>query len=453
MGRAFASSPVSSWRYLGDASIASKMRVQGARIGGISGAVWDPGWQRLIAVSDDRGRYGEPRLVVFKVDWSEDTGLKVEVDRVIFLRPSQGKNHVKAPRGRWPTREVLDLEGIALTPWNTWVLSSEGDQGRMPRVPPRLLEVEKSGEWIRDLDIPSEYIPETQGKHRSGVRGNRAFEGLSASVEGKTLLAATEAPLLQDQLTDQLEDQLQDHGTGPSAGEGSSKAKLELIKPTNALDKTAKTVGSQSGHRMARVLRYEMKQAFVYEPSFEWFYPLVPTICRDCWANVELGLTELLQQNDVSWLFLQRQVDVGISGIHYSARLQSARLVAGTEQSSFDGDKSAAKVDLVKPATSELESARAPRLSKVQVQREILKPQFEFDMADFVPLWRAQKKIGNFEALAWIPIGKSMPDGGSTKVVRGDRSKQKRGLLLITDNNFESSPTHFVLLQELGDSP
>lgn len=95
------------------------------------------------------------------------------------------------------TKNILDLEALAPLPWGQLLISSEGDYAKKPRTLPRLMEVKLDGTYVRDYEIPPEYLPEKTGKQTRGITNNNGFEGLTA-LPSKDILAAVESNLLQD---------------------------------------------------------------------------------------------------------------------------------------------------------------------------------------------------------------------------------------------------------------
>ncbi len=149
-------------------------------LGGLSGLAWDPACRILYAVSDDRGQFAPPRVHLFGLDLAP---VDVRSLGVLTLRDEQGK-----PFGK----EVLDAEAIALAPDGTLWLSTEGISHR--GILPRVLGFRLDGALVDEIPVPQAYLP----GERTGVRSNLGFEGLSITPDGRRLIAAVEAPLVQD---------------------------------------------------------------------------------------------------------------------------------------------------------------------------------------------------------------------------------------------------------------
>jgi predicted extracellular nuclease len=149
-------------------------------LGGLSGLAWDPACRILYAVSDDRGQFAPPRVHLLGVDLAP---VDVRSLGVLTLRDEQGE-----PFGN----EMLDAEAIALAPDGTLWLSTEGISHR--GIPPRILGFRLDGALVDEIPVPQAYLP----GERTGVRSNLGFEGLSITPDGRRLIAAVEAPLVQD---------------------------------------------------------------------------------------------------------------------------------------------------------------------------------------------------------------------------------------------------------------
>lgn len=156
-----------------------------SRIGGLSGLAFKDGlyW----AVSDDKGTYGELRVVGFNVQLNEKE-LSIIPIKTLFLKDEKGNPFLK---------KTLDLEGI-VAQQDSFIISNEGLLDHKPRTMPSLIEFSASGLQIGQIKLPELFNPEKTGKQKTGVRSNGSFEGLSLSPSGQYLWALAEQPLLQD---------------------------------------------------------------------------------------------------------------------------------------------------------------------------------------------------------------------------------------------------------------
>lgn len=150
------------------------------RFGGISGVVALPGSSDLLAVSDDRDNSRIFRLRL------EQEPFRVVPLGVLPLQLTGG-----APR-------MMDPEGIALTGEGNILVSSEGILEQEPRIPPSISEFTPDGRFVRQLPVPSRFIPNERGPLTTGVRTNAGFESLTVTPDGQYLFTANELPLAQD---------------------------------------------------------------------------------------------------------------------------------------------------------------------------------------------------------------------------------------------------------------
>jgi len=152
----------------------------GIPLGGLSGLAWDPACGILYAVSDDRGQFAPPRIHLLGLDLEPVDARSLGV---LTLRNERFEPFAK---------EVLDAEALALAPDGTLWVATEGIGYR--GIPPRILGFRLDGALVDEIEVPSAYLP----GDGSGVRSNLGFEGLSVTPDGRRLIAAVEAPLVQD---------------------------------------------------------------------------------------------------------------------------------------------------------------------------------------------------------------------------------------------------------------
>jgi 3-phytase len=159
-----------------------KSTFDGKKIGGLSGVQWTG--SKLIAVSDDRGKFGEPRFFEFDLKL-EATSVKLTPVRV---------HVVKAPEKTW----VLDDEALVILPNGDFLISTEGDNNKKPRALPHLFEVTTEGKYVSEIPLPEKFLPERLGQQTKGIENNRGFEGVTTTPDGKHLYAMNEAPLINE---------------------------------------------------------------------------------------------------------------------------------------------------------------------------------------------------------------------------------------------------------------
>ncbi len=165
-----------------------KDKFKKSKIGGLSGAFFLK--DHLYALSDDRGKVNEPRYYVFSVTLStkdKKFDLKITPTDVIYIKSnSKTKN------------TYLDGEGFLALNEKHFLVSSEGDNNSKPRKPPRLLEIDAEGRFLKNWILPDEVIPESLGQQKKGIQNNSGFEGIGLSADGRFVLAAVERSLLQE---------------------------------------------------------------------------------------------------------------------------------------------------------------------------------------------------------------------------------------------------------------
>lgn len=171
--------------YLNSVVLPSNSQIMGTRIGGLSGL--SKGNDAYWAISDDKGKFGAPRLYDFAITLNE-TEFLVKPRGVLFL-----KNKKKVSFGK----RVFDLEGIAEV-GKSFLVISEGLFSRKPKEMPTIMEFDRSGVLKNEILVPRAFLPEKIGKPTRGVRSNGAFEGISVSPDGDQLWVITEQPLYQD---------------------------------------------------------------------------------------------------------------------------------------------------------------------------------------------------------------------------------------------------------------
>lgn len=173
-------------------------------VGGLSGITYDRKRDRFYAISDDRSQQAPARFYTLKLNLNPPTDstphetLKpVEIEAVTFLKDAEGNLF---PKGS------IDPEGIALTPQQTVIISSEGDANA--QIPPSVQEFDlQTGQKLKPIPIPKRYTPVWQeGQPVSGIQHNYGFEGLTTNPLGTVpsageplrLFITTESALIQD---------------------------------------------------------------------------------------------------------------------------------------------------------------------------------------------------------------------------------------------------------------
>ncbi|MDY6899818.1 MAG: esterase-like activity of phytase family protein [Cyanobacteriota bacterium] len=173
--------------FIGEATLPTGTNFENTELGGLSGITYDARNQVYYAISDDRSQKSAARFYTFKINLSEDSFQKSDIEaiKVTTLKDKNGKTF---PAGN------IDPEGIALNNSSIFV-SSEGDVNK--GINPFIKEFSiDSGQEISSLPIPQKFLP-SQDKEQ-GIRNNLAFESLTITPDKKYLFTATENALIQD---------------------------------------------------------------------------------------------------------------------------------------------------------------------------------------------------------------------------------------------------------------
>lgn len=176
-----------------------KQEFDGTKVGGLSGLTYDRQRDRFYAVSDDRSNFAPARFYTLKLNLAADSpGIQqVSVESVTTLKGEDGQPFAAG---------TVDLEGMALSPRQSFFIASEGvaEQG----IAPFIDEFDReTGDWRSRLPIPKRYMPGPE----TGVQNNLGFESLTLNAEGYAnpqlepfrLFAATESALVQDLASDE----------------------------------------------------------------------------------------------------------------------------------------------------------------------------------------------------------------------------------------------------------
>jgi hypothetical protein len=174
--------------------------VEDTPVGGLSALAYDRQRQVFYALSDDRGTLAPPRVYTLDLGWqtAPDGSIALtspQVTGVTLLRDEQGNPY---------PANVLDPEGLALSPRDSWLITSEGvtDSGS----PPQLNEYDRASGTLRTrFRLPNRFLSDPEAESPQGVRDNLGFEGLtlnptaaSGEFEPFRLFTVTESALAQD---------------------------------------------------------------------------------------------------------------------------------------------------------------------------------------------------------------------------------------------------------------
>ena len=188
----------------------------GMAFGGLSAIAYDSRTGSYLVLSDDRAQTGPARFYDLDIAIDRQAG-SIQGVRIGDVHPLSAADQMPYPAG------TIDPEGLALSPDNTLLISSEGDASR--GIAPFVAEFTREGHHQRDLPLYEYFLPDTiieneieppvegtaQGTvsesaqnsaQTVGVQNNAGFESLTIGGRGSgepyRVFAATESPLVQD---------------------------------------------------------------------------------------------------------------------------------------------------------------------------------------------------------------------------------------------------------------
>ncbi|GAB7042337.1 esterase-like activity of phytase family protein [Catenuloplanes niger JCM 9533] len=230
----------------------------GTPFGGLSGIDYDARTGTYTAISDDRSALAPARWYSLRLPLDR-TGFAATAPRVTGVTTLRGADGAPFANG------TVDPESIRLAGRDRLLWTSEG--AASTGLAPTIREASGDGAFRRDYRLPAAYLPAAN----RGVRNNLAFEALTLSADGRSIVAATEAALAQDGPIATL-----DAGTGARVlvlDRSSGRTRAEYVYRTEAI-------------------------------------PAAPTDPANPYAD--RGLTELLALNDTDYLAVERSFAGGV---------------------------------------------------------------------------------------------------------------------------------------------
>jgi len=174
--------PPGPLRFLGEFVYPTGTSYEGTAVGELSGLVRDPRRGVYYAVSDDRG---VARFYTLEIDLGPGGIADVRVVGVTLLDSDPATPGVQPYQAG-----DSDLEDLVLLPDGDLLITSERDRNNIPWVRRFALD----GRLLGELPLPDAFVP-AEGR---GTRPNLAFEGMTLSADGQTLVLANEQALAQD---------------------------------------------------------------------------------------------------------------------------------------------------------------------------------------------------------------------------------------------------------------
>lgn len=164
---------------------------RGGGYGGISGIDYDPRSGLWALISDDKSERGPSHFFLGRLDVRPGRPCGPALETMVPLRREDGATFPDRKAGT----EAADGEAIRFDPRTqdlVWATEGDFDHG----YPPAVRRMKRDGTPVERLVVPSNLTFRADGK--TGARKNATTEGLSWSVDGRSLWLSMEWPLVQD---------------------------------------------------------------------------------------------------------------------------------------------------------------------------------------------------------------------------------------------------------------
>ncbi len=255
---------------------------EGGGYGGISGIDYDPRSGLWAMISDDKSERGPSHFFLGKIDVRPGEPCGPVLTKMVPLRREDGSTFPDRKAGT----EAADGESIRFDPRSRdLVWSTEGDFDHGD--PPAVRRMKADGAPIARQIAPENLTFHEGGK--TGARKNATTEGMSWSVDGRSLWLSMEQPLVQD-------------GPVPSVREGG------LVR-LSRLDRSGKLLG-------------------------QYAYAIDPVQVTSWVGSGDNGISEILALDDHRLLVLERSAAKGTDGRYgYHIRLYLADLTKAQDVS------------------------------------------------------------------------------------------------------------------------
>lgn len=178
---------VASVDFIGMVAFPSGYTFAGTEVGGLSGLAWDERRGQYYALSDDPSSIDPARFYTLTIDVSDGS---LDAGDVTFTSVTTLLDDDRQPFAT----NGIDPEGIALARQGQLYVASEGFPTADPPIAPFVDRFNLQGRPTASLGIPDVFLPAPD----RGVRPNLGFESLATTPDGRTLVTATEAALVQD---------------------------------------------------------------------------------------------------------------------------------------------------------------------------------------------------------------------------------------------------------------
>ncbi len=182
-------------RLIGHSTLPHKLQFQGTTVGGLSGIDYDRERGVYYAISDDRSDINPARFYTLKLPITADSVDPADLIGVTTLQTPGGQSYPNKRTATAANPEVPDAESIRLRrATNTLYWTSEGNISR--GIAPFVREMRLDGTYLSQVPLPAIFAIDPSGK--TGLRDNKAFEGMSFTPSGDTFWLNPETTLVQD---------------------------------------------------------------------------------------------------------------------------------------------------------------------------------------------------------------------------------------------------------------
>jgi len=249
------------------------LALQGGGYGGISGVDYDPRSGRWAFISDDKSEHGPSHVFLGRLDVRPDQPCGPTLETMVPLRREDGATFPDRKAGT----EAADGESLRFDPLGQdlfWATEGDFDHG----YPPAVRRMKADGTPVQRLVVPDALTFHDGGL--TGARKNATVEGMTWSVDGRSLWLSMEWPLAQD-------------GPIPSVKEGG----------------------------LARLTRLDRAGTVLAQ----YAYPVDPVQVPSPVGTNDNGISEILTLDDHRLLVLERSAEKGRGGRYsYHIRLYVA---------------------------------------------------------------------------------------------------------------------------------
>ena len=181
---------IPSLDFAGEATLAAGLSFEGTTVGGLSSITYDAARDVYYAVSDAQPNLGQGpfRFYTLRIDVADGHLAPNDVTVLDVTTFTDAAGNPLTPG-------TVDPEGLALTPRDTLILTSEGFSNATTTVAPFVREFGLDGRQLAEYDLPSYVDPAFP---TSGVRQNLGLESAAFTPNGRWLFTGFENALVQD---------------------------------------------------------------------------------------------------------------------------------------------------------------------------------------------------------------------------------------------------------------